>query len=135
MNPHLFVYGTLMKGQQNHRLLAGKVELTGPGRMRGRLVIPDYYPALVDAEDPAQTVIGEVWRVLAPETFRDLDEFEGCMEAPPLFFRVSRTVALDGAGPLDAWVYVYARPTTGLRPILSGDWRAFVRDEEPLCAT
>jgi len=125
MTHHLFVYGTLMSGQQNHPLLAGKAELIGPGRLPGRLVFVDYYPALVEAEDLAETVVGEVWRVLVPETFRELDEFEGCMEAPPLFVRAFRTVALDGAGPLDAWVYVYACPTAGLRPIPSGDWRAF----------
>jgi len=129
MSPYLFVYGTLMSGQQNHPLLAGKAELVGPGRLGGRLVLFDYYPALVEAEDPAETVVGEVWRVLAPETFRDLDEFEGCMEAPPLFVRASRTIALDGAGPLDAWAYVYARPTVGLRRLPSGHWRAFLRNE------
>jgi gamma-glutamylcyclotransferase (GGCT)/AIG2-like uncharacterized protein YtfP len=124
---YLFVYGTLMSGQQNDRLLAGKAELVGPGRLPGRLVFVDYYPALVDAENPTETVIGEVWRVLAPETLRELDDFEGCLEVPPLFVRASRAVEIDGAGPLDAWVYLYARPTDGLRCLPSGDWRAIVR--------
>jgi gamma-glutamylcyclotransferase (GGCT)/AIG2-like uncharacterized protein YtfP len=132
MNDHLFVYGTLMSGQRNHPLLARKAELVGPGRLPGRLVFVDYYPALVEAENPAETVVGEVWRVLAPETLRELDEFEGCLEVPPLFVRASKTIEVGGAGPLDAWVYLYARPTDGLRRLPSGDWRQILRGDSRL---
>lgn len=125
MSLHLFVYGTLMSGGENHRLLAPHADLIGPGRMRGRLVVVDYYPGLVDSDDPAETVAGEVWRLLEPDILPGLDEFEGCTEVPPLFVRASRTVTIDGEVPLAAWVYVYARSTSGLRPIPSGDWRAF----------
>lgn len=124
MTSHLFVYGTLMSGGENHHLLAGRAELVGPGRTRGRLFVVDYYPGLVDSDDPAGTVVGEVWRVVEPGVLRELDEFEGCTEEPPLFFRLSRTVTLDGGGTLSAWVYVYARSTAGMRPIPSGDWHA-----------
>lgn len=44
MSPHLFVYGTLMSGGENHRLLARRAELIGPGRMLGRLFLVDYFP-------------------------------------------------------------------------------------------
>lgn len=125
MTSYLFVYGTLMNGGVNHHLLARSAELIGPGRMRGRLFLVDYYPGLVDSEDPAETVAGEVWRLIAPDVLRDLDDFEGCTEAPPLFLRLSRTVTLDGGDPLSAWVYLYARPISGQQPIPSGDWRAF----------
>ncbi|HYU30832.1 MAG TPA: gamma-glutamylcyclotransferase family protein [Thermoanaerobaculia bacterium] len=63
-----------------------------------------------------------LWRILDPEVFQELDEYER-----PVCVRVSRTVTLDGAGPLTAWVYLYARPTAGLLPIPSGDWRAFIQ--------
>jgi len=129
MTSHLFVYGTLMSGGENHHLLAGRAELVGPGQMRGLLFLVDYYPGLVDSDDPAEIVVGEVWRLVEPDSLRELDDFEGCREAPPLFIRAFRTVALDGAGPLTAWAYVYARPTDGLRSIPSGDWRAFVHRE------
>lgn len=125
MSPHLFVYGTLMSGGENHLLLAPHAELIGPGRMRGRLFVVDYYPGLVETEDPGETVVGEVWRVLEPDLLPELDDFEGCTEAPPLFVRASRTVMLDGGSPLAAWVYVYARSPSGLQSILSGDWRTF----------
>ena len=127
MSPYLFVYGTLMSGGENHLLLAGKAELIGPGRMRGRLFLVDYFPGLVDSADPSETVVGEVWRLLAPDTLRELDAFEGCAEVPPLFIRASRTVTVDGGGTLSAWVYVYARPTAGLQLIPSGDWRLALR--------
>ena len=127
MSSHLFVYGTLMSGGENHPLLARKAELIGPGRVRGRLFMVDYYPGLVDSGDPSETVVGEVWRLLAPDTLRELDAFEGCAEVPPLFIRASRTVTVDDGGTLAAWVYVYARSTAGLRPIPSGDWRIALR--------
>ena len=121
---HLFVYGTLMSGGENHRLLARRAELIGPGQVRGRLFVVDYFPGLVDSDDPAKTVAGEVWRLDEPDVLRELDELEGCAESPPLFVRASRSVAVDGDGTLSAWVYLYARSIAGLRPIPSGDWRA-----------
>ena len=133
MTAHLFVYGTLMSGGENHRLLAGRAELIGPGRMRGRLFLVDYFPGLVDSGDPAEIVVGEVWRLDEPDLLRMLDEFEGCVEAPPLFVRASRPVAMDGNGTLTAWVYLFARSTAGRRAIPAGDWRAF-QCEEPRCA-
>lgn len=126
MSPHLFVYGTLMSGGENHRLLSRRAELIGPGRMRGRLFVVDYYPGLVDSDYPAELVAGEVWRLLDSEILRELDDFEGCSEAPPLFIRDSRTVMVD-VGTLDAWVYVYARSSAGLQLIPSGDWRVALR--------
>jgi len=134
MTAHLFVYGTLMSGGENHCLLAGRAGLIGLGRMRGRLFLVDYFPGLVDSDDPAEIVVGEVWRLDEPDLLRMLDEFEGCVEAPPLFVRASRTVTIDDGGTLTAWVYVYARSTAGQRAIPSGDWRAFRREESP-CAT
>jgi gamma-glutamylcyclotransferase (GGCT)/AIG2-like uncharacterized protein YtfP len=125
MNPHLFVYGTLMSGGENHLLLAPHAELVGPGRMGGRLFVVDYYPGLVDSEDPAETVVGEVWRLLQPDLLPELDDFEQCTDVPPLFIRASRTVTMESGGPLSAWVYVYARSTSGMQSIPSGDWRAF----------
>lgn len=130
MSPHLFVYGTLMSGGENHRLLARRAELVGPGRMRGRLFLVDYFPGLVDSDDPAEIVVGEVWRLDAPDLLRELDEFEGCTEVPPLFVRASRTVTVEGSGALSAWVYLYARSTAGLRLIPSGDWRAALQSPQ-----
>lgn len=124
MSPHLFVYGTLMSGGENHRLLARRAELIGSGRMRGRLFWVDYFPGLVDSDDSAETVAGEVWRLVDPDLIRDLDDFEGCTEVPPLFVRASRTVEVDSECTLAAcWVYLYARSTAGLWLIPSGDWR------------
>lgn len=133
MNPHLFVYGTLMSGQDNpmQQLLAQGAELVGAGRTRGRLFLVDGYPGLVDSDNPPEIVAGEVWRLLDPEILRDLDEYEGCLpegNTPPLFVRASRTVMIDSGGTLTAWVYIYARSTAGLRRIPSGDWRAFMDD-------
>jgi gamma-glutamylcyclotransferase (GGCT)/AIG2-like uncharacterized protein YtfP len=128
MSPHLFVYGTLMSGGENHHLLARRAELVGPGRMHGGLLfLVDYYPGLVESGDPADVVVGEIWRPIEPGIFHELDDFEGCTEVPPLFIRASRAVTVDGEGTLPAWVYIYARSIAGMRPIPSGDWRAALR--------
>lgn len=132
MSPHLFVYGTLMSGGENHHLLAGRGELIGPGRMRGRLFVVDYFPGLVDSDNPSETVVGEVWRLTDPALFRELDEFEGCTEVPPLFVRAPRDVTLDGGGTISAWVYLYSRSTAGLRLIPSSDWRTALNSPQLL---
>lgn len=128
MNPLLFVYGTLMSGCENHHLLAGRGDFSGSGRMLGRLYLVDGYPGLVEPGGPTELVTGELWRV-GPDRFGDLDELEGCRAAPPLFIRVSRPALSDRGETLSAWVYLYARPTTDLRLIPSGNWRTYGSEE------
>lgn len=86
----------------------------------------------MDSDDPVEIVVGEVWRLVEPDLLRELDDFEGCAEAPPLFIRASRTVMVDGDGTLSAWVYLYARSTAGLLPIPAGDWRAALKARQDL---
>src|SRR5690242_2147493 len=87
----VFVYGTLKRGQRNHRLLAGQhFEGEAATRPLYRLYDLGRYPCLV--EDPANglAVCGEVWSV-DQATLRRLDELEG---VPVLFSR--KDIALAG---------------------------------------
>ena len=104
----LFVYGTLKRGQRNHRLLTGQ-EFVAPARTlpHYRLYDTGSYPCLVEDANNGVAVGGEVYRVdesLLPR----LDELEG---TPKLFWR--RQIAVEGfSEPVVA--YLYNRDTSNL---------------------
>ena len=70
----LFTYGTLMRGYGLHRLLAPGAKLLGAGSVRGTLLDLGDFPGLVDG---AGRVVGEVYRLDAPELLALLDRAEG----------------------------------------------------------
>lgn len=115
----LFVYGTLLSGEENHHVLTGAKHL-GAVRTRARYSLLDLgaYPGL--ARGGAHVVSGELYEVDDGSLAR-VDEFEG---HPSLFAR--------GAVHLDdgtrAFAYV-ASPAIrrGKPPITSGSWRHRVR--------
>lgn len=103
----VFVYGTLMEGGANHRVLVdlGARKLGAAVTSAPRTLVDlGPYPALLarDAERDAKAscVHGEVYEV-AEDAIADLDEFEGC---PDLYVR-ERIALAKG----DAFTYVLAR--------------------------
>jgi gamma-glutamylcyclotransferase (GGCT)/AIG2-like uncharacterized protein YtfP len=116
---HVFVYGTLLRGEPNHHLLARatfvRAAQTTP---RFSLVSLGAFPGLLVGGDA--TVVGEVYAVDVA-TLAALDRLEG----HPRFYR--RT-AIDLAGGGRAAAYVL--PTAeyaARRTIADGDWRAHRR--------
>jgi gamma-glutamylaminecyclotransferase len=107
----VFVYGTLMKGHVNHRVL---VELEARPLGEARTIAPRTlvdlgpYPALLPADEARDAVrpavTGELFEV-AEAALEVLDVFEGC---PDLYRR--ERIALEGAEGAEAWTYVLARP-------------------------
>ena len=108
---HLFVYGTLMRGQANHDHFCADALTIEAAVTAGRLYhLPMGFPAMLDADDGH--VFGEAM------TFRDLDaalrridRLEGYNAAKPwdsLYVRMTRRVRLlkDGKG-LPAHVYIW----------------------------
>lgn len=113
----VFVYGTLLLGEGNHRQLRGArllaVRRTEP---RYTLVSLGPYPALVDGG--TTSVTGEVYDV-DHELLRALDRFEGV----PTLYRRARIRLLGGESVAG---YLLARPRTRSYPLIaSGDWREF----------
>ena len=115
MNLQVFVYGTLMRGEHHHDVLAGAefvhVANTEPLYDLFRI---DYYPALVHGG--STTVRGEVYRVGEAMLAR-LDELE---EAPGYYEREWITLASG------LRVQTYVMPRERLHdasPIPSGDFR------------
>jgi gamma-glutamylcyclotransferase (GGCT)/AIG2-like uncharacterized protein YtfP len=89
----IFVYGTLLSGERNHRELRGAT-LVGPARTLAEWELVDLGP-FPGIRAGKSAVEGEVWLVDEAH-LAALDAFEG-----DLFVR--RTIALEG-GEADAWL-------------------------------
>lgn len=131
MVDHLFVYGMLLSSVRHAvgERLRGEADLVGSATFQGRLFRVSWYPGVVDGE-PGDVVHGEVWRLHDPDaTFDWLDEFEGVTRTsgsvtqPDEYTRETRTVT-GPAGPVDAWLYMYARDASDLVEVRSGRWSA-----------
>ncbi len=109
----VFVYGSLRRGEYNHRLLAG-AEYAGEARVAGfDLYSLGAYPMAIAADG---TLVGEVYHCPAP-LLRQLDRLE---EHPHVYRR--QWVTLTDAR--EAWLYVGRVELVAGRPRLDhGDWR------------
>lgn len=116
----LFVYGTLMRGDDNHERL-GEARPLGPARTSGRygLVHCGAYPAMVDRSadtDEDHGVWGELYEIAARH-LPALDEYEG---HPELFVRSTITLASGAAATAYMMREDLAR---GFPAIASGRWK------------
>jgi gamma-glutamylcyclotransferase (GGCT)/AIG2-like uncharacterized protein YtfP len=133
MDEHLFVYGTLMRGERSgmSRLLEGHAEFVGEATCRGRLYLVSRYPGMVQPESPKDTVRGEVYRLHEPRRILPgLDEYEDASprEPDPLYRRELVEATLTDGKPVRAWTYIYNRPTDSLKRIESRDFLHFQSD-------
>ncbi len=112
----VFVYGTLLSGEANHRFLAAARRL---GRARTapcfELVDLGSYPALVPGG--ALSVAGELYAVDAV-ALAAIDDFE---DHPHLYLRTE--IPLDDRTAAHAYLLARAQLARGKPRILSGDWR------------
>jgi gamma-glutamylcyclotransferase (GGCT)/AIG2-like uncharacterized protein YtfP len=127
------VYGTLRRGQRNHRLLGG-AQFLGIGYVSGALFdmpqtpLREYaYPALV--EGPGRVAV-EVYRLPGDEVLAALDALElydPSDEAGSEYLR--RAVAVFEGPVSRAYAYLYhgAREELG-GAIATGDWLASLED-------
>ena len=125
--PYLFVYGSLRPGNPHPmaRWLARRSRSLGRAWIAGRLYALPGYPALVDAEAPDARVWGELLALDRPRALlAKLDRYEqaGPGFPNPEFRRVLRAVQVEGRVEVTAWVYLYARSASRLRPLASGEW-------------
>ncbi len=113
----VFVYGTLLSGEPNHRLLVGaKARFVAEARTKPRFELRDLgaYPAMVDGG--AQAIAGEVYEV-DEATLLALDQLEG----HPRFYQRTRIDLEDGAS---AEAYLLRPDQAEGRPMIdSGNWR------------
>lgn len=131
----LAVYGTLRRGERNHRLLAGAAFL-GEAFVRGILrhvpAAPTRaygFPVLIADGDGRVRV--ELYRVIDADTWARLDvleRYDPADEAASEFLR--RTVPVLDRPVDEAQVYVYNGPLDVLGDVIEGgDWFSIARRE------
>ncbi len=127
----LFVYGTLMRQQSRHHLVADRLKALCPARCEGVLLDMGAYPAMIDAEDPSREgpswVQGELLLVEDLDSLLPLlDRVEGCAprgESDGLYRRERVTVQV-GTLQHEAWTYLLCEGVRRGPLIPSGAWRA-----------
>jgi gamma-glutamylaminecyclotransferase len=117
----VFVYGTLLAGEPNHRLLTG-ARLVAEARTKPAFELRDLgpFPGLVSGG--AHAVAGEVYEV-DEATLAALDRLEG----HPRFYRRTRIALEDGAA---VETYLLAPEQVEGRPVIaSGNWRSHRKEK------
>jgi gamma-glutamylaminecyclotransferase len=99
----LFVYGTLKRGQRNHRLLAGQ-EFLGGATTAPRYRVFDLgdYPGMICDERTGLAIRGELWAV-GECCLAELDDFE---DVPDWFVR--KPIGVPDRGQV--WAYFLNAP-------------------------
>jgi len=114
---HVFVYGTLKKGERNHDHFCGDALTIEPAVTTGRLYQTPYgFPAIIDAPDGQ--VFGEVMTFPdITKTLQRLDRLEGYRPGygESHYIRIEKTVIILNNGKVvHAWVYVYPKERCSL---------------------
>ena len=122
----LFVYGTLMRGYAHPmaRLLSANADFLGQASCRGRLYMVKHYPGLVESDEAADIVHGELYRLRVPEDLlREFDMYEACGEGfpePTQYVRQTLPVMRADGSTVEAWTYIYNWKVDHLARIESG---------------
>ena len=128
MNPHLFVYGTLLStaGHPKGARLQREARLIGEASIPGRLYRIERYPGLVEDSDPQRA---GAWRGVCAERsgqpLKWLDAYEGIVPGAHdqnEYERVERPVRLASGEQITAWVYLYRKDVAPFRLIPDGRW-------------
>jgi gamma-glutamylcyclotransferase (GGCT)/AIG2-like uncharacterized protein YtfP len=130
MNPHLFVYGSLLSsaGHPMGRRLAREARRLGEASLPGRLYKAGSYPGMVAGGGAGERVHGEVYLLHDPvRALRWLDAYEGVAHASPHqgdYARCEWPVRLASGAEIACWVYLYCKDVSGLPVLADGRWVA-----------
>lgn len=126
---HLFVYGTLLRGEANAGLIpAASIRAVQPAWVAGSLYDTGQgYPALKWQAGSQRRVRGECLHLAdLPELLPALDELEGFGgydDPAPLYHRTLITLQPENGEPCRAWCYIGAREAMFRVAIEQGCWR------------
>ncbi len=127
---NVFVYGTLRKGEVNHRLLEKAKCLAEQSWTNGMLYDTGYgYPAMKQSQH--SRVFGELYSVTEEELGR-LDQLEDYTAGGKnnLYERIKQTV-FTHKGNVKAYVYVANKENLLKQKIKNGDWKEHVLLTKP----
>jgi gamma-glutamylcyclotransferase (GGCT)/AIG2-like uncharacterized protein YtfP len=106
----------------------------GEASLQGRLFDLGRYPGLVENDTLTDLVIGECFRLKdSKQVLADFDAYEECndeFEKPWLYQRQLRKCSLKSGKMLQAWVYIYNRTVDGKTHIQSGDYLAYLQEQQ-----
>ena len=118
-NRLVFVYGSLLSGMGNHRvLIPEESSLVGTCKLSHLYTMWDLggYPAV--SEGGEGTIVGEVWSV-SDTAWRQIERLEGY---PSYYGRIRVSTPFGGAA-----MYTLERDYVGRYPVVhDGDWRRYI---------
>ena len=112
----VFVYGTLRKGQCNHRYFLDRSTFLGMAKTKRRYALYGNWVPFLSRTGSVSRVTGEVYSI-DDATLSRLDELEG---HPDAYKREQDEVVLEDGTELIAWIYFYDAAPGDL--IQSGDF-------------
>jgi gamma-glutamylcyclotransferase (GGCT)/AIG2-like uncharacterized protein YtfP len=124
MNNLLFVYGTLLNGENESAVyLKTNSRFYSEGKIPGKLYNIGKYPGAVLLPDCKDYIYGRVLQLDHPENaFAIIDDYEGYradQSIPNEFIRLISLVETSSA-QINCWIYVYNLSISGLKLIKSG---------------
>lgn len=127
MNDKLFVYGTLLDGDNKYGIyLRDNSRFFATGKLKGKLYDIGEYPGAVLLYGGDECIYGTILEIDNPgEVLAVIDLYEGFGDDQPQpneFIRVL-TEAETGAGPVNCWIYLYNLPHENIPRIGSGIYR------------
>lgn len=121
----LFAYGTLTRqsGAAQRLLLRGRATYVGNATLQAQLYRVRWYPGAVASSEPADQVLGELWRLRSPRALQLLDLYENATNTARRggeYRRRIMPVRLPDGSVRNAWVYLYQRSVRKLPLLASG---------------
>ncbi len=133
-NEYLFVYGSLQRKANHpaHKVLRDHARFICNAEYAGTLFMVKEYPGVIKSSKPGEPVKGELFLLNEPRIiFRRLDHYEGYDPNNPeqsLYVREKCPVQCisEAKDTVQAWIYLFNRPTDQLERISSGDYLAYM---------
>lgn len=128
---HVFVYGTLMRGMDNHHLIEAYAQNITPGSLTGELYHLAYgYPALRAGFSPIRGEIVTLANMTEALTvLDDLEDYLGPGHPDNLYNRVVCQARRANGETVDVYVYLWAQPEQLPKigqQVVGGCWRSFI---------
>lgn len=119
--PYVFVYGTLLSGLGNHRLLSNSLLIDRATTEDSYVLVANSIPYLLDEEGKSY-VCGEVYEV----DERTLDNLDGLEGHPNWYNRRIINVVTEQGDRLKAWAYFMPKRPSGATVIETGSYKDYV---------